>query len=270
MALGIHETVFKFKRETLPIRMASKHVRSFSYPISPGNHIDVLWSLSVLLEGSDYVDVGLYSIFLLLLLLSGFYRRVLPSPPAIEFGSSEGKKLFAEAYEAGHMEGYFKLSPCYQTQSEPAYCGLASLSMVLNALGIDPGRKWKGPWRWFDEHMLDCCESLEKIKSEGISFGKLACLAYYNGAKVGAFRTNQSTITDFHKYVMTCTSSEDCHVITSFYRPHLKLVITYAHLCKSINCIFCLVLNISLEDNLWIGRQILFSKYPGWTIIDNI
>nr|DAD46728.1 TPA_asm: hypothetical protein HUJ06_016665 [Nelumbo nucifera] len=35
------------------------------------------------------------------------------------------------------MEGYFKLSPFYQTQSEPAYCGLASLSMVLNALGID-------------------------------------------------------------------------------------------------------------------------------------
>ncbi|XP_019054468.1 PREDICTED: glutathione gamma-glutamylcysteinyltransferase 1-like [Nelumbo nucifera] len=152
----------------------------------------------------------------------GFYRRVLPSPPAIEFDSIQGKQLFAEAFQEGHMEGYFKLSPFYQTQSEPAYCGLASLSMVLNALGIDPGRKWKGPWRWFDECMLDCCESLEKIKSEGICLGKLACLAHFNGAKVEAFRTNQSTITDFLKYVMTCTSSEDCLVITTFYRPHLK------------------------------------------------
>ncbi|KAE8794978.1 glutathione gamma-glutamylcysteinyltransferase 1 [Hordeum vulgare] len=26
-------------------------------------------------------------------------------------------------------------------------CGLASLSVVLNALAIDPGRPWKGPWR---------------------------------------------------------------------------------------------------------------------------
>lgn len=42
------------------------------------------------------------------------------------------------------MEGFFKLISYYQTQSEPAYCGLATLAVVLNALSIDPGRKWKG------------------------------------------------------------------------------------------------------------------------------
>lgn len=42
------------------------------------------------------------------------------------------------------MEGFYRLVSNFQTQSEPAYCGLASLSMVLNALAIDPGRKWKG------------------------------------------------------------------------------------------------------------------------------
>lgn len=42
------------------------------------------------------------------------------------------------------MDGFFKLISYYQTQSEPAYCGLATLAMVLNALAIDPGRKWKG------------------------------------------------------------------------------------------------------------------------------
>jgi glutathione gamma-glutamylcysteinyltransferase len=42
------------------------------------------------------------------------------------------------------MEGFFKLISYYQTQSEPAYCGLATLAVVLNALAIDPGRKWKG------------------------------------------------------------------------------------------------------------------------------
>jgi glutathione gamma-glutamylcysteinyltransferase len=42
------------------------------------------------------------------------------------------------------MEGFYRLISYFQTQSEPAYCGLASLSMVLNALAIDPGRKWKG------------------------------------------------------------------------------------------------------------------------------
>ena len=54
------------------------------------------------------------------------------------------QSLFTEALGDGTMEGFFKLISCYQTQSEPAYCGLATLSMVLNALSIDPGRKWKG------------------------------------------------------------------------------------------------------------------------------
>lgn len=37
------------------------------------------------------------------------------------------------------------------TQDEPAFCGLASVAMVLNALAVDPRRIWKGPWRYFHE-----------------------------------------------------------------------------------------------------------------------
>lgn len=154
--------------------------------------------------------------------VAGLYRRVLPSPPAIEFASSEGKLLFAEALANGNMEGFFKLISYYQTQSEPAYCGLATLAMVLNALGIDPGRKWKGPWRWFDDSMLDCCEPLEKVKVNGISFGKVACLAHCNGAKVDELRTNETTMENFRNYVISCTSSEDCHMIVSYNRKYLK------------------------------------------------
>lgn len=54
------------------------------------------------------------------------------------------QKIFAEALGQGTMEGFFKLISYYQTQSDPAFCGLATLSVVLNALAIDPGRKWKG------------------------------------------------------------------------------------------------------------------------------
>ncbi|KNA23610.1 hypothetical protein SOVF_023440 [Spinacia oleracea] len=154
--------------------------------------------------------------------VAGVYRRSLPSPPSIEFASSEGKQLFSEALLEGNMEGFFKLVSYYQTQSEPAYCGLATLAVVLNALAIDPGRKWKGPWRWFDETMLDCCEPLEKVKVSGISFGKVACLAHCNGAEVQALRANESTIENFRKYVISCTSSENCHMIVSYHRKYLK------------------------------------------------
>ncbi|ESQ36535.1 hypothetical protein EUTSA_v10007644mg [Eutrema salsugineum] len=150
--------------------------------------------------------------------MASLYRRSLPSPPAIDFASVEGKLIFNEALQKGTMEGFFRLISYFQTQSEPAYCGLASLSMVLNSLSIDPGRKWKGPWRWFDESMLECCEPLEVVKDKGITFGKVVCLAHSSGAKVEAFRTNQSTIDDFRKYVLKCSTSDNCHMISTYHR----------------------------------------------------
>ncbi|CAO2199492.1 unnamed protein product [Urochloa humidicola] len=154
--------------------------------------------------------------------VASLYRRVLPSPPAVDFTSPEGKHLFSEALEGGTMEGFFPLVSCFQTQSEPAFCGLASLAVVLNALAIDPGRRWKGPWRWFDESMLDCCEPLDKIKAHGITFGKVACLARCSGADVRTFRANQITVDDFRRHLIRCTSSRDCHLVASYHRRHLK------------------------------------------------
>ncbi len=37
--------------------------------------------------------------------------------------------------------------------------------MMLNALGVDPGTPWKGAWRWYDEHKLDCCVPLHESVS---------------------------------------------------------------------------------------------------------
>jgi glutathione gamma-glutamylcysteinyltransferase len=51
-----------------------------------------------------------------------------------------------------------------QTQPEPAYCGLTTLVIILNALAVDPRRLWKGPWRWYEEKMLNCCVDLEQVR----------------------------------------------------------------------------------------------------------
>ncbi len=67
-----------------------------------------------------------------------FYRRPLPEG-LVPFSSAEGKQLFREALSAGTMEGYFVLSEQFHTQADPAYCGLGSLVVALNALGVDPG-----------------------------------------------------------------------------------------------------------------------------------
>ena len=53
------------------------------------------------------------------------------------------------------------------TQSEPAYCGFSTLVMTLNALSVDPRLTWKGPWRWYEESMLNCCVDLEQVSKRG-------------------------------------------------------------------------------------------------------
>ena len=65
------------------------------------------------------------------------------------------------AAQTEYMETYYSLAANFVTQQEPSYCGLACLAMVLNTLEVDPGRKWKGVWRWYSEEMLDCCAPLE-------------------------------------------------------------------------------------------------------------
>lgn len=73
--------------------------------------------------------------------------------------------------------------------------------------------------------MLDCCEPLSKIKAEGITFGSVVCLANCNGARVEAFRTNESTIDHFRKHVTSCASVEDHHLIVSYHRATFEQVI---------------------------------------------
>jgi len=58
-----------------------------------------------------------------------FHRRILPSP-AIAFSSLEGRKIFNQSLSSGYLENYFSLAEHYQTQSHPAFCGIASLAMV--------------------------------------------------------------------------------------------------------------------------------------------
>lgn len=54
-----------------------------------------------------------------------FYQRELPTT-LVRFASPGGKKLFREAMDDGHAEGFFPLTGNFTTQSEPAYCGPSS------------------------------------------------------------------------------------------------------------------------------------------------
>jgi glutathione gamma-glutamylcysteinyltransferase len=147
------------------------------------------------------------------------YRRPLP-PDATEFSSAAGRQVFAEALAAGGLDGYFPLAEQFHTQAEPAFCGLGSLVVALNALAIDPGRLWKGPWRWFSEDLLDCCVSLEEVRRRGLDLDEVACLARCNGAAVELSRAENSDLAKW-RASLSSAARGDGVVIASYHRASL-------------------------------------------------
>ncbi len=151
----------------------------------------------------------------------GFYRRPLPTS-CIAFSSTEGRQLFREALELGGMEGYFALAEQFHTQAEPAFCGLGTMVVVLNALAIDPGRIWRGIWRWYGEEMLDCCQALSAIQETGITLEEFVCISRCNGAKVTAYRYTERSLSEFRQDVKRITSTaHGIHMAAAYSRKVL-------------------------------------------------
>eukprot|EP00752_Nemacystus_decipiens_P001863 g1795.t1 len=145
-----------------------------------------------------------------------FYRRTL-KPPCVAFSSDEGRQLFREALFEGTMESYFRLAEQFRTQDEPAFCGLSTLTMVLNALAVDPGRVWKGAWRWYHESMLDCCAPLEVVKAKGVTLPTMCCLARCNGLMVTVAGPDTHSIEDLRSAVEECSTEDRGKVVVASY-----------------------------------------------------
>jgi glutathione gamma-glutamylcysteinyltransferase len=111
---------------------------------------------------------------------TSFYKRTLPDS-CTAFSSKLGKDVFSSALANHGLKSFFSLIQQFSTQSEPAYCGLTTLVMVLNALSVDALQPWKGPWRWFSEEMLNCCVALDDVKQSGITLQDFDCLARCQG-----------------------------------------------------------------------------------------
>jgi len=153
--------------------------------------------------------------------LPGFYRRELPQDICIDFSSKEGKKMFAEALASNHLEAFFKLAGQYTHQTEPAFCGITVLVMVLNSLSVDPARIWKKPWRWFSEDMMGCCRPLDEVKLNGVTLDEFKALAECKGLSAEAIRYEQTNVDQFRAAVNNATSNSDEILVVSYARPKL-------------------------------------------------
>ncbi|KAF0492491.1 Phytochelatin-domain-containing protein [Gigaspora margarita] len=149
-----------------------------------------------------------------------FEGRPLPDN-LINFSSPTGKELFKQALNEGYAEGYFNLSSCFSHQMDPAFCGLSSLSIVLNALQVKGAPVWKGPWRWWFDELLNCCTPIEEVKKKGITFAQFACLAKCH-CDVTVKRADRTSKEEFIADLKNVCSSSDVYMIISFSRAALK------------------------------------------------
>ncbi|KAJ1975237.1 hypothetical protein H4R34_004414, partial [Dimargaris verticillata] len=128
---------------------------------------------------------------------------------------------FKESLASGHAEGYFNLAGNFTTQSEPAYCGPSSLAMVLNALEVDPGRPWKGVWRWYSDELIQTCATPEAVLQQGITFDEFTCMATEHGDVV-AKRGDQVSRAEFLADIERVCASTDTFMVISFSRKTLN------------------------------------------------
>lgn len=149
----------------------------------------------------------------------GFFLRTLP-PSCIDFSSIEGKTIFAEALADGTMEGYFKLAGHYHAQSEPSFCGIAVLCMVLNSLTSE--RTFGKPFRWYSEERMSCCVPLEVVKKNGIDFDLFSTLATRHGAGIIPYRYPQKTEEEFREDIDLITRKTDEFIVASYDRASLS------------------------------------------------
>lgn len=141
-----------------------------------------------------------------------------PLPGGLEsLDSGPGRALFTEALLAGTMEGYFRLAQQFHTQADPAFCGLGSLVCALNALRIEPMRRWKGIWRWFSEELLDCCKSLEDVRRYGLTLDEVACLARCSAAAVTVQRASPMDADLFRAHLHEAATRSDGPVLVANY-----------------------------------------------------
>lgn len=148
------------------------------------------------------------------------YRRELPES-LIAFSSPRGREIFRDALAAGSLEGWFALAEQFHTQADPAYCGLASLVVALNALGVDPKRSWKGAWRWYSEELLDCCVPLPEVSARGLTLAEVACLARCNALAAEVKHAEVVGLDELRADVARAGSGDGSVVIAAYSRGAL-------------------------------------------------
>lgn len=163
-------------------------------------------------------------IFLVAALVDGLPARAetLPLPAGvIALDSTEGEALLVGA-EA--RRDYFPLSMHFTTQANPAYCGPASIAMVLNALGLPrPASKLTLGLGMFDqENIFSLAAAAVKPSAEvmrgGMTLDELAGSLAAHDLRVAVHHAGESSLDEFRRIAMVTLGEDHDFILVNYLR----------------------------------------------------
>jgi hypothetical protein len=154
--------------------------------------------------------------------VAGAGAETLPMPPGvISFDSPEGEALL---FGAEARNDYFPLSINFTTQINPAYCGPASIAMVLNALDVPrpPSDMTVGLGLFDQENIFtpatDAVKSAEAIMRAGMTLDEFGGLLAAHGLNVTIEHAADSDVDAFRAAALGAIDDDDHFVVVNYLR----------------------------------------------------
>lgn len=151
--------------------------------------------------------------------------QTLALPPnLISLTSLEGRAMLIESKA---REAYWPLSLQFVTQKNPAYCGVATLVMVLNALGVAaPSAAGFEPFKAFTQDNLfnPFTEAIlpQKVLAEnGMTLDQLGRLIETYGVSAEVHHADDSSVAQFRAQAQAALATPDHHVVVNYLRTTL-------------------------------------------------
>ncbi|NMF60771.1 phytochelatin synthase family protein [Pseudanabaena yagii] len=156
----------------------------------------------------------------------GVFAQTLKLPSnLIPFNSSEGEKLLINSQ---FRNDYFPLSIHFITQKNQAYCGVASMVMVLNALNIAAPETPEYPSfhmftqeNFFNSDRTRKVSSASAISRRGMNLERLAQLLESYDVKVKIYHAGDIDISQFRQLVADNLKQPNNFVIVNYLRKSI-------------------------------------------------
>jgi Phytochelatin synthase len=165
------------------------------------------------------------TLLFLLLLATGAAADSLPLPEKlVDLRSPRGEAFLLEAHA---LEAYFPISVVFETQKTQAYCGVASMVMVLNALRAPaPTSPEYQPYSIFTQDNLldeksDAIRPRDLLAHRGMTLDQLGEILALHPVTVEVHHAAADGVDEFRKSAADYLARENHFVIVNYYRKAL-------------------------------------------------